>query len=87
MSWVCPRRLSAPCVGEVEPQTRGLPGNLPIVGVTDAGLVTTYTDTELVDGRQYCYRVTAYDESGCESEFKKTLCSIPIAEKRASRSG
>jgi hypothetical protein len=47
---------------------------------TDVGLVTTYTDTELVNGKQYCYRVTAYDETGCESGFKKRLCAVPTAD-------
>ncbi|MGB5891859.1 MAG: fibronectin type III domain-containing protein [Thermoanaerobaculia bacterium] len=48
--------------------------------ITVTGLVTTYTDTGLVNGRQYCYKVTAYDETGCESELKTMLCAVPTGE-------
>ena len=47
--------------------------------VTDVGLVTTFTDTDLVNGRRYCYRVTAYDETDCTSGFKKRICAVPTA--------
>ncbi|MGB6367472.1 MAG: fibronectin type III domain-containing protein, partial [Thermoanaerobaculia bacterium] len=47
--------------------------------IVDAGLVTSYTDTDLVNGRQYCYKVTAYDDTGCESGFKRMLCAVPTA--------
>jgi hypothetical protein len=49
--------------------------------IANVGLVTSYTDTGLVNGTQYCYRVTAYDETGCEAGYKKTLCAVPTAEK------
>jgi hypothetical protein len=49
--------------------------------IANVGLVTSYTDTGLVNGTQYCYRVTAYDETGCESGYKKTLCAVPTAER------
>jgi hypothetical protein len=49
--------------------------------IADVGLSTTYTDTDLVNGTQYCYKVTAYDETGCESGYKKALCAVPTAEK------
>jgi hypothetical protein len=35
--------------------------------------------TGLVNGRQYRYKVTAYDDSGCESEIKTMFCAVPIA--------
>ncbi len=49
--------------------------------IAEVGLVITYTDTGLVNGRQYCYKVSAYDETGCESGFKKMLCAVPTAAR------
>jgi hypothetical protein len=46
--------------------------------ITDAGLSTSYTDTGLQNGVQYCYKVTAYTDQ-CESDFSNTLCAIPDA--------
>jgi hypothetical protein len=43
----------------------------------DVGLTTTYTDIGLQNGRQYCYKVAAYDETDCESGFKNMLCAVP----------
>ncbi|RTR33535.1 Ig-like domain-containing protein [Shewanella atlantica] len=38
---------------------------------------TNYTDTDLTNGQQYCYKVTSYNNV-CESEFSNILCAIPI---------
>jgi hypothetical protein len=37
---------------------------------------TTYTDSGLTNGQQYCYKVTSYS-AACESEFSNILCAIP----------
>jgi hypothetical protein len=44
--------------------------------VADAGNTTTYVDTGLTNGVEYCYKVTAYDAT-CESGFSNILCAIP----------
>jgi hypothetical protein len=44
----------------------------------DAGLVTSFTDTNLQNGQQYCYKVTSYDAT-CESAFSNILCAVPDA--------
>jgi hypothetical protein len=38
--------------------------------------VTMYTDTDLTNGIQYCYKVTSYYQ-GCESSFSNIICAIP----------
>ena len=45
----------------------------PVAGAGDA---TTYTDTGLTDGEEYCYKVTASDGS-CESGYSNILCAVP----------
>lgn len=37
---------------------------------------TSFTDTALTNGEQYCYKVTSYS-SACESDFSNILCAIP----------
>lgn len=37
---------------------------------------TSYTDTGLTNGQQYCYKVTSYS-AVCESSFSNILCAIP----------
>jgi hypothetical protein len=37
---------------------------------------TSYTDTGLTNGQQYCYKVTSYS-AACESGFSNILCAIP----------
>jgi hypothetical protein len=37
---------------------------------------TSYTDTGLTNGQQYCYKVTSYS-AACESDFSNILCAIP----------
>ncbi|MGD2049903.1 MAG: multiheme c-type cytochrome, partial [Chloroflexota bacterium] len=44
--------------------------------VADAGNTTTFTDTGLTNGVEYCYKVTAYDAT-CESGFSNILCATP----------
>jgi hypothetical protein len=39
---------------------------------------TSFTDTGLVNGQQYCYKVTSKYET-CESEFSNILCATPEA--------
>jgi hypothetical protein len=46
--------------------------------ITDADLNTTFTDTGLVNGQQYCYKVTSW-YTDCESEFSNVLCATPEA--------
>jgi hypothetical protein len=44
--------------------------------VADAGGTTTYLDSGLTDGVEYCYKITAYDAS-CESGFSNIECATP----------
>ena len=37
---------------------------------------TSYTDTGLTNGQEYCYKVTSYS-AACESGFSNILCAIP----------
>ena len=49
-------------------------GKAQLVANTGAG--TTYTDTALTNGQEYCYKVSAYAGS-CESDFSNIVCAIP----------
>jgi hypothetical protein len=44
--------------------------------IADAGNTTTYIDTRLTNGVEYCYMVTTYDDT-CESGYSNILCAIP----------
>jgi hypothetical protein len=44
--------------------------------VADAGNTTTYVDTGLTNGVEYCYKITAYDAT-CESGYSNILCATP----------
>jgi hypothetical protein len=44
--------------------------------VADAGNTTTYVDSGLTNGVEYCYTVTGYDGT-CESGFSNILCATP----------
>jgi hypothetical protein len=44
--------------------------------IADAGNTTTFIDTGLTNGVEYCYKVTAYDAT-CESGFSNILCATP----------
>jgi hypothetical protein len=50
--------------------------------IEDVGLTTTFTDTGLMNGTEYCYKVTSYDAT-CESGFSNILCAIPNAPGQA----
>ena len=43
---------------------------------------TSYTDTGLTNGQEYCYKVTSYGTE-CESGFSDILCAIPTAPGQA----
>jgi hypothetical protein len=52
--------------------------------VADVGPDTTYIDTGLTNGQEYCYKVTSYytdsaTDALCESGFSSILCAIPNA--------
>jgi hypothetical protein len=44
--------------------------------VADAGNGTTYVDSGLTNGQEYCYKVTAYDNT-CESGYTNLECATP----------
>ena len=44
--------------------------------ITNLGLETSFTDTGLVNGQQYCYKITSI-YADCESEFSNILCATP----------
>ncbi|MCG6947372.1 MAG: hypothetical protein LJE93_00440, partial [Acidobacteria bacterium] len=44
--------------------------------VADVGNTTTYLDSGLTNGVEYCYEVTAYDAT-CESGYSNILCATP----------
>jgi hypothetical protein len=39
--------------------------------------VTSYIDSNLTDGVEYCYKVSSYYDDTCESGFSEILCAIP----------
>ena len=45
--------------------------------VTDAGLSTSYLDTLLTNGQEYCYRVSSYYDATCESATSPPVCATP----------
>jgi hypothetical protein len=53
--------------------------------VATVGLTTTYTDTGLTNGQEYCYKVTSL-YSGCESAYSNVLCAIPNNQGQAKSS-
>ncbi len=44
---------------------------------------TTYTDSGLTNGNDYCYKVTTTDGASCESGFSNILCAIPNNQGQA----
>jgi hypothetical protein len=46
-------------------------------------LTTTYTDTGLTNGVEYCYKLTSYYDATCESGFSNILCAIPTNQGQA----
>ena len=61
--------------------------------ITETGLNSTYTDTGLVNGTPYCYKVTSYSVinpdtgSTCESAFSNVLCATPVSPGQSSDAG
>ena len=51
-----------------------------------AGDCTTYTDSGLTNGQQYCYKVTTY-QAACESGFSNILCATPTQPGQAVAAG
>ncbi len=47
--------------------------------VEDVGLATSYTDTGLTNGMEYCYKITSYYSDTCESSFSNILCATTIS--------
>ncbi len=45
--------------------------------------VTTFTDTNLTNGIELCYKVTSYYGTTCESSFSNILCAIPTNQGQA----
>jgi hypothetical protein len=41
---------------------------------------TTFTDTGLTNGVEYCYKVTSYYDATCESAYSGILCAIPQSQ-------
>ncbi len=50
--------------------------------IADVGMATSYTDTGLTNGSQYCYKVTAYTAT-CESAYSNILCATPNNQGQA----
>jgi hypothetical protein len=50
--------------------------------VTTVGQVTTYLDTGLTNGQQYCYKVTS-SYADCESGYSEILCATPDNQAQA----
>jgi hypothetical protein len=46
-------------------------------------LASTFTDTGLTNGLEYCYKVTSYYNATCESAFSNILCAIPTTQGQA----
>ena len=44
--------------------------------VADVGNTTSYVNTGLTNGVEYCYKITAYDAT-CESGYSNILCATP----------
>ena len=53
-----------------------------IVDITDPTL-TSYTNTGLTNGVEYCYKVASYYDASCDSGFSDILCAIPTNQGQA----
>jgi hypothetical protein len=45
--------------------------------VADVGVTTSYVDTSLTNGLEYCYKVTSCYDGTCESGYSNILCATP----------
>ncbi len=52
-------------------------GKAQLVADINTAPLDTYTDTDLTNGQEYCYKVTSYYDATCESGFSNILCAIP----------
>jgi hypothetical protein len=52
-------------------------GKAQLVADVQDPALTTFTDTGLTNGVEYCYKVTSYYDATCESGFSNILCAIP----------
>jgi hypothetical protein len=50
--------------------------------VSELGLLTTYTDSGLTNGQEYCYKVTS-EHAACVSGFGNILCAVPNNQGQA----
>ncbi len=50
--------------------------------IADAGLETSFIDTGLTNGLEYCYKITSY-YTDCEAGFSNIICSIPNNQGQA----
>lgn len=50
--------------------------------VSAVGLTSTFTDSSVANGTEYCYKVTSL-YAGCESEFSNIICAIPNNQGQA----
>ncbi len=57
-----------------------------IADVTPAG-ASTYLDTGLTNGQEYCYKVTSYYSAECESGFSNILCATPDTPGQTTTAG
>ena len=39
--------------------------------------ITTFIDSSVNNGTEYCYKVTSYYDANCESDFSNIICAIP----------
>jgi hypothetical protein len=46
-------------------------------------LGTTFTDSGLTNGVEYCYKVTSYYDATCESAYSGIMCAIPSNQGQA----
>jgi hypothetical protein len=51
--------------------------------VADIDLTTTYVDSGLTNGQEYCYKVTSYYDATCKSGFSNILCATPTNQGQA----
>lgn len=55
-------------------------------GADGSTACTSFTDTGLTNGQEYCYKVTSWNGT-CESEFSNILCAVPTQPGQAVSAG